>query len=68
VQGFNENLSVLAMLAAYAALLAFEVQIVTVMWLFGCAIAAAIGLLMLRERGRARVIATQAACAGRSTS
>jgi MFS family permease len=68
VQGFNENLSVLGMLAAYASLLALDVPIATAMWLFGGAIAAAIGLLMLRERSRALVVVAQAACAGRSTS
>lgn len=68
VQGFNENLSVLAMLAAYAGLLALDTPISTVMGLFGGAIATAIALLMLRERGRARVLADQATCAGRSTS
>lgn len=47
VQGFNENLSVLAMLAGYATLQALEVPIVTTLWGFGLAIAAAIGVLML---------------------
>jgi MFS transporter, LPLT family, lysophospholipid transporter len=50
VQGFNENLSVLAMLAGYAALLSIDVPIMTTMWLLGLSIAAAIGLLMRRER------------------
>ena len=49
VQGFNENLSVLGMLAGYAALLALDVPIMTVMWLFGMSIATAIALLMRRE-------------------
>jgi MFS transporter, LPLT family, lysophospholipid transporter len=53
VQGFNENLSVLAMLAVYAALLAVEVPIVVTLWLLGLFVAAAIGALMLRERRRA---------------
>jgi MFS transporter, LPLT family, lysophospholipid transporter len=52
VQGFNENLSVLAMLAVYAALLAMDVPIVATLWLLGLFVAAAIGLLMLRERLR----------------
>jgi LPLT family lysophospholipid transporter-like MFS transporter len=52
VQGFNENLSVLAMLAGYAALQAFEVPIVPTLWGFGLAIAAAIGLLMIAGRRR----------------
>jgi MFS transporter, LPLT family, lysophospholipid transporter len=53
VQGFNENLSVLAMLAVYAALLAMDVPIVVTLWLLGLFVAAAIGTLMLRERRRA---------------
>jgi MFS transporter, LPLT family, lysophospholipid transporter len=52
VQGFNENLSVLAMLAVYAALLAMDVPIVVTLWLLGLFIAAAIGVLMLREHRR----------------
>jgi MFS family permease len=53
VQGFNENASVLAMLAAYAALIALDVPIVTLMWGLGSVIAAAIAGLMWRERRRA---------------
>ncbi|WP_213953490.1 lysophospholipid transporter LplT [Variovorax sp. dw_954] len=49
VQGFNENLSVMAMLAGYAALLAFDVPIVPLMWGFGLTVAGAIALLMWRE-------------------
>lgn len=52
VQGFNENASVLGMLAIYAALIAFEVEIVSVMWGFGLCIAGAMGCLMWRERRR----------------
>ena len=50
VQGFNENLSVLAMLAAYAALLGAEVPIVTLMWGFGILITSALGALWWRQR------------------
>lgn len=46
VQGFNENLSVLAMLAGYAALQAADVSIVKTLWGFGLAIAVAIGALI----------------------
>jgi MFS transporter, LPLT family, lysophospholipid transporter len=53
VQGFNENLSVLVMLAVYAALLAMDVPIVTTLWLLGLFVAAALGVLMLREHRRA---------------
>lgn len=49
VQGFNENLSVLVMLAAYAALLAGGLPIVGLMWAFGAAIGVAIALLMWRD-------------------
>ncbi len=52
VQGFNENASVLAMLGLYAALVAFDTDIVTLMWGFGLTIAAALACLILRERAR----------------
>jgi hypothetical protein len=50
VQGFNENASILAMLAAYALLIALDVSIVTLLVGFGLCIAAAMALLMWRER------------------
>lgn len=50
VQGFNENLSILAMLGGYAAMLAWPVPIVPLMTGFGLAIAAAIGGLIWRGR------------------
>lgn len=53
VQGFNENASVLAMLAAYAALLALQVPIVPLMEGLGLAVAAGMALLMWRS-GRQR--------------
>jgi MFS transporter, LPLT family, lysophospholipid transporter len=49
VQGFNENVSVLVLLATYAALMALDLPLPTLMTGFGLAIAAAIMLLMLRE-------------------
>jgi MFS family permease len=49
VQGFNENLSVLVMLAGYAALLAVGMPIVTLMWAFGLAIGAAMAWLWWRD-------------------
>ncbi|MBX3607339.1 MAG: lysophospholipid transporter LplT [Piscinibacter sp.] len=52
VQGFNENLSILVMLAGYAALLAVPVAIVPLMIGFGLAIGVAITLLIVRERRR----------------
>ncbi len=51
VQGFNENASVLVMLGIYAALMALDVPIVTVLAGFGVSIAVAMAALMLRERG-----------------
>ncbi len=50
VQGFNENASILAMLALYAALVAIDLPIVPLMCGFGLAIALAIGVLMRRAR------------------
>jgi LPLT family lysophospholipid transporter-like MFS transporter len=54
VQGFNENASVLGMLAVYALLTALEVDIVALLWGFGLCIAASMALLMRAEHGRAR--------------
>jgi len=51
VQGFNENLSVLMMLAGYAALIAMDVPIVPLMWGLGLLVAAVIALLIWREHG-----------------
>lgn len=50
VQGYNENASVLLMLGAYAGLLALEWSVVKLMAVFGLAIAAAMLLLIWRER------------------
>ena len=49
VQGFNENASVLAMLAAYAGLVALDLPLPVLMTGFGLAVALALMLLMLRE-------------------
>ena len=54
VQGFNENVSVLVLLAAYAALLWFDVSITPLMTGFGLAIAASMALLSWRLRGSSR--------------
>ncbi len=48
VQGFNENLSVLCMLAVYATLVAADVSIVPLLTLFGLCTAAAMGMLIKR--------------------
>ncbi|MEP6607926.1 MAG: lysophospholipid transporter LplT [Burkholderiaceae bacterium] len=50
VQGCNENLSVLLMLAVYAAMVAADVPLNMLLWGFGLVISATMGLLMLRER------------------
>jgi len=50
VQGFNENLSVLAMLGVYAGLHALALPLVPLMMGFGGLIAAFMGALMLRRR------------------
>ncbi len=50
VQGFHENLSVLGMLAIYAALLRLQVSVGVVMIGFGCSIAALMVALRWRER------------------
>ncbi len=52
VQGFNENASILVMLGVYAALLALDLPIVTLMGGFGLMIASVILLLIWRERRR----------------
>ena len=52
VQGYNENGSVLVMLAVYAALIALDVGIVSLMGGFGLCIAAAMAALMWGERQR----------------
>jgi len=65
IQGFNENASVLGMLAIYATLIALNVPIVPLMWGFGLCIAATIGLLMRRESRRQR---TRDASSGRTVT
>lgn len=50
VQGFNENASVLGMLAVYALLLRLEVPIVPLMVAFGLSIAVALGGMTWRQR------------------
>lgn len=53
VQGFNENLSVLAMLGTYALLQAAGVSIVAILWGLGLGVAAALAGLMRSARRRA---------------
>jgi len=53
VQGFNENASVLVMLALYALMLGVEVSVVSFISFLGLAIALAMVLLVARERRRA---------------
>jgi MFS family permease len=52
VQGFNENVSVLAMLAIYGALTAAEAPIVPLLYGFGLLIAAAMAALLWQEHRR----------------
>ncbi|MCV2365665.1 lysophospholipid transporter LplT [Paucibacter sp. DJ1R-11] len=54
VQGFNENASVLGMLALYAILLRLDLPIITVMSGFGLSIAATMALLWRRDARRHR--------------
>jgi MFS transporter, LPLT family, lysophospholipid transporter len=54
VQGFNENASILAMLAVYAALIALDMPIVPLLAVFGVCIAASMLALMWRDRRRTR--------------
>lgn len=66
VQGFNENASVLGMLAGYAALLALGLPIVPLMIGFGALIALAMLGLIARARLRARAGAAAPDSAGRA--
>lgn len=50
VQGYNENLSILLMLAAYAGLLALQAPLVALMTAFGLVIATAMTALLWRKR------------------
>ncbi len=61
VQGFNENASVLAMLAIYTALLWFDLPVVALLSGFGVAIAGAMAALMWRECRRSSIEAALAA-------
>jgi MFS family permease len=67
VQGYNENASVLVMLATYAGLLALDVAIVPLMWALGLAVAAGTAVLIVRDRHRRRHLRSAASptCAAR---
>jgi hypothetical protein len=52
VQNFNENLSMLLMLAAYAGLLAADINIVRLMVLLGSLVALLVGLLLWHDGRR----------------
>ena len=56
VQGFNENLSILCMLAGYAALTAAEVHINMLVGALGLLVALVMCLLILRQRRSSRVL------------
>jgi MFS family permease len=49
VQGFNENLSVLAMVSIYSGLLALDVPVNWLIWGFGLLVAAIMGLVIVRD-------------------
>jgi len=69
VQGFNENASVLALLAAYAATVRLEVPIAPLMTAFGALVAAAMGLLAWRlQRATRRRAGFAQALEGRNSS
>ena len=50
VQNFNENLSILVMLGAYAGLIALQLEIETIIVLFGLFVALIMYLILLRHR------------------
>jgi LPLT family lysophospholipid transporter-like MFS transporter len=52
VQNFNENISILVMLASYTGLLWLDVAMVPLMVLLGLATSALVGLMIWRERSR----------------
>jgi uncharacterized membrane protein len=57
VQGFNENLAVLGALALYALMVRWQVQAVTLMWVFGLGIAASMLLIGRWHRLRSQRLA-----------
>ncbi len=54
VQNFNENLNILVMLGLYAALIAADLHINTIIIIFGLFVAATMALVMLRHRHNQR--------------
>jgi hypothetical protein len=50
VQGFNENLSVLAMVSIYSGLLALDVPVNWLIWGFGLLVAGTMGWVIVRDR------------------
>jgi MFS transporter, LPLT family, lysophospholipid transporter len=54
VQGFNENASILVMLAVYAGLIALDMPIVPLLAVFGVCISASLLALMWRDRRQTR--------------
>jgi MFS family permease len=54
VQNFNENLNILVMLGIYAALIALDLHIETIIILFGLFVSATMALVMLRHRHNQR--------------
>jgi len=68
VQGFNENVSVLALLAAYAATVRLDIPIVPLMTGFGLLVAAAMALATLGLWRESRQVAAPQVLNGRSNS
>ncbi len=60
VQNFNENLSILLMLAMYYGLLGLNLRINTIIMLFGAFVAAVMGLIMMRHRMNQRQFDSEA--------
>ena len=50
IQNFNENLSVLIMLALYAFLISFDIPVQVVILLFGCFVIVTMALVMYRHQ------------------
>jgi MFS transporter, LPLT family, lysophospholipid transporter len=60
IQNFNENLSMLVMLAAFAALVALEIDVAHVMAALGLIVAAVVAVLWRNDRRRRRVLRARA--------
>ncbi len=59
VQGFNENLGMLVMLALYAGATAIGVSLALLMWCFGLLVACTMFVILLRHREQTRIVLQQ---------